>query len=84
MPAATLDGADAYWKDYVEKNPIFDPTSPAVPKVNPNRKSYQEHFTGGQAAPAATTSFATPEEAEAANLPPGTQITIGGRGAVVE
>lgn len=29
-------------------------------------------------------SFASPEEAEAANLPPGTRITVGGRPAVVE
>jgi len=39
-----LDGADAYWKEYVENNPIFDPASPAQPKVNENRKSYREYF----------------------------------------
>lgn len=85
-----LDGADAYWKDYVENNPIFDPASPAAPKVNANRKSYREYFgaqpamDAGQRGGGQSLSFNTPEEAEAANLPPGTIVIINGRKAVVE
>jgi len=39
--------------------------------------------TQGQAAQATVTTFATVEEAEAAGLPPGTTVTIGGRRAVI-
>ena len=41
----TLQGSDRYWKGYVDKNPIFDPTS-KTPKINSARKSWREHFAG--------------------------------------
>lgn len=41
-----LDGAENYWKDYVNKNPIFDPKS-KKPKLNTKIKSYQEFFKQG-------------------------------------
>lgn len=56
-----------------------------VPEVKP--RSYEQTFGGGAGAaatPQQVRSFNTVQEAEAANLPKGTQITIGGRKAVVE
>jgi hypothetical protein len=52
----TLQGADQYWKEYANKNPIFDPKKPNSFELNKNRKDYQEYFggdasTGGNAAP---------------------------------
>ncbi|CAB4139851.1 hypothetical protein UFOVP353_57 [uncultured Caudovirales phage] len=54
-----LNGADAAWQNYVSENPIFDPTSPNVPKINPARKTYQEFF-GAQ--PATTQAPEQPAE----------------------
>lgn len=42
----TLLGADQYWKEYANKNPIFDPKKPNSYTLNNNRKSYQEYFGG--------------------------------------
>jgi hypothetical protein len=41
-----LDGAERKWKQYADKNPIFDPASPSVPKINPKRVPYQQFFSG--------------------------------------
>lgn len=46
-----LDGADRQWKRYIDANPIFDPKSGNVPKLNPARVPYQQFFGSG-AAPA--------------------------------
>jgi hypothetical protein len=39
----TLQGADRYWKDYVNKNPIFKPESKEY-ELNPKRKAWADHF----------------------------------------
>ena len=49
----TLRGADAKWAEYAESNPIFDPASEGMPKINGNRKGWREYFSGGQQAPSA-------------------------------
>lgn len=50
----TLRGADTAWAKYAEDNPIFDPTSEGIPKLNPARVKWEQYFNGGgkQAAPA--------------------------------
>jgi hypothetical protein len=51
-------GADSFWKQYLEANPIFDPKAPMEDyKLNPNRKSYKEWFanpTASQSSPPET------------------------------
>jgi hypothetical protein len=45
-----LNGADRAWQQYLDANPIFDPKS-ATPEnmaINPDRKTYQEYFSGAQ------------------------------------
>lgn len=46
----SLAGADKYWQDYLEANPIFSPTVDGQPtdnpKLNPSRKTYKEYFSG--------------------------------------
>lgn len=51
----TLQGADRYWKQYTEKNPIFDPKKPGSFELNKARKDWRQHFasTGQQSAPKA-------------------------------
>lgn len=69
-------------------NKIFTAESAGykVPKLK--EIDFQKTFTGGQAAAAPASqqvrAFNTIQEAEAANLPKGTKITIGGRPAEVE
>lgn len=46
----TLQGADRYWKDYANKNPIFDPEKPGTFELNTARKPWKDHFKA--AAPA--------------------------------
>lgn len=46
----TLQGADRYWKEYVNANPIFDKTKPGSYELNRDRKNWAEHFKGGKAA----------------------------------
>lgn len=41
----TLQGADRYWKAYVNENPIFDPKSPGSFKLNAGAKSWKDHFS---------------------------------------
>jgi hypothetical protein len=53
----SLRGADQYWQQYLDANPIFDPTKPNAPTINPNRRPFQEFFrSGGQAAQPAPAS----------------------------
>lgn len=40
----TLQGADRYWKDYANKNPIFDPAKDGTFELNTKRKTWNEHF----------------------------------------
>ena len=62
----TLQGSDRYWKGYVDKNPIFDPTS-KTPKINSARKSWREHFAGSSGgAPASSAKPAAPSAPSAA------------------
>ncbi|MES2958514.1 MAG: hypothetical protein V4792_10010 [Pseudomonadota bacterium] len=48
----TLSGADRYWKQYADSNPIFDPKAAGSFELNKGRKPWRDHFAGG-AAPAA-------------------------------
>ena len=42
----TLVGADDYWREYIEANPIFDPNAPEEDFVlNENRMTPEEYFT---------------------------------------
>jgi hypothetical protein len=41
----TLQGSDRYWKDYADKNPIFDPKKEGTFDLNPARKDWREHFS---------------------------------------
>lgn len=68
----TLQGADRYWKDYVNKNPIFDPKKEGAFELNKGRKSWAEHFKGQDKAgqPAAAEAPAAPA-VPAAGLPKG-------------
>lgn len=43
----TLRGADQNWSNYVNANPIFDPTSPENPRINPNRVNWRQYFANG-------------------------------------
>jgi hypothetical protein len=60
----TLQGADRYWKDYSNKNPIFDPKQPNAFALNPQRRPWRDHFAQGSSAaapaPAATPAPASP------------------------
>lgn len=54
----TLQGADRYWKEYANANPIFDPAKPGAFELNERRRAWGEHFksktaTKPAAAPAA-------------------------------
>jgi hypothetical protein len=42
----TLAGSERYWKEYVDKNPIFDPSKEKAGTfdLNPARKDWREHF----------------------------------------
>lgn len=42
----TLQGADRYWKQYVDKNPIFDPKKSGSFDLNAARKDWREYFAG--------------------------------------
>lgn len=44
----TLRGADTAWAKYAEDNPIFDPTSKDMPRLNSNRVEWRDYFRGGQ------------------------------------
>lgn len=48
----TLQGADRYWKEYADKNPIFDPKKEGSFDLNPGRKDWREHFAPKSDAPA--------------------------------
>lgn len=64
----TLQGADRHWKDYVNKNPIFDPAKDGAYELNAKRKSWSEHFKGGNKAPAAAPTAGGLSQAELAEL----------------
>lgn len=52
----TLLGADRYWKQYANANPIFDPEKPGAFELNSKRKAWTQHFK-------AETSKPTPKPA---------------------
>jgi hypothetical protein len=39
-----MRGADAAWRQYLEANPIFDPTRPEAATLNPHRQDYRTFF----------------------------------------
>lgn len=44
-----LEGAEAYWKQYLEDNPIFDPSEDEGSYViNKNRMNWKDYFRGGE------------------------------------
>jgi hypothetical protein len=59
----TLQGADRFWKDYANKNPIFDPAKDGTFELNKSRKTWKEHFKAGNSASANSLS-----DSEAAEL----------------
>mgnify|MGYP003403542859 CR=1 FL=1 len=63
----TLVGAQDAWQQYLEANPIFDPGSEDMPKLNPSRASWRQHFGAGTQQPAAAPS---PPPPPASNNPP--------------
>ena len=59
-----LEGAETLWKQYIEANPIFDPSAnPGEYKLNENRMSYKQYFSIPQ--------FVSPENAKYKALPSG-------------
>lgn len=46
----TLAGADARWNEYLQANPIFDPSVTEM-RLNPNRKTWENYFKEGSAKP---------------------------------
>lgn len=69
----TLQGADRYWKEYANANPIFDNAKPGAFELNPKRRAWSEHFKaakpakgeGGNAAAGAGLSPSEQAELEA-------------------
>jgi len=73
---------DPRWEDVRKRfkrpeEPAPEPEPSIWERIKRFGGAIQDSFQGGG------TDFATEEEAEAANLPPGTEITIGGRKAIV-
>ena len=67
----TLQGADRYWKEYSNKNPIFDPQKEGTFELNTKRQTWNEHFKSApKGAPKASTgeSLSSSEQAELAAL----------------
>lgn len=64
----TLQGADRFWKDYSNKNPIFDPEKEGTFALNPSRKTWREHFQGGNPAAPSGEGLSAAEAAELADL----------------
>jgi hypothetical protein len=67
-----LDGADRQWARYLNANPIFDPKSPEVPRLNAARVPYQQFFGGAQQAapaqPGASNALTPAEQKELEDL----------------
>lgn len=64
----TLQGADRYWKQYADSNPIFDPKKPGAFQLNQGRKSWQQHFSTKQPAQPATGGLSPAEQQELQEL----------------
>lgn len=45
----SMRGAENSWSKYTSANPIFDPASSDVPKINESRVHWRKFFEGGQA-----------------------------------
>lgn len=56
----TLRGADQNWTSYINANPIFDPSSPEAPRINPNRVNWRQFFAGGGKRPGQPASARPP------------------------
>ena len=66
----TLRGADSAWSKYATDNPIFDPTSQGMPRINPKRQEWSTYFSGQQQTPrgGASGSFDTEQSAHPADI----------------
>lgn len=65
----TLNGSDRHWKDYADKNPIFDPEKTGTFDLNTKRKTWSEHFKGnGKPAAPGGGGLSDSEQAELAQL----------------
>lgn len=75
-----LDGAQNYWRKYVEANPIFDRRSTADNMmINERRQGYREFFSNTrEGVPAAPASPGTPRPAAPAARPAAAPATRGG------
>jgi hypothetical protein len=71
-----VNGADKAWQQYLDANPIFDPTAtPESIKLNPARKTYQEFF--GSQQPAQPTQAASKyKEGQTATGKDGTKMVF--------
>lgn len=67
----TLTGADRYWKQYVDANPIFDRRSKKDFALNPSRQNWRDYFGRAQSAPGAPAPGANPTPAPAQPAPGG-------------
>lgn len=66
----TLQGANRYWSEYVNKNPIFDPEAKDTFALNKDRKDWRAFFASqsGQPAPSKAVPVADPVAAARAEL----------------
>ncbi len=64
----TLQGADRFWKDYANKNPIFDPAKEGTFELNKSRNTWRDHFKGGKPAAPQGAGLSADEAAELADL----------------
>lgn len=69
-----LAGAERYWTEYLEANPIFDPTKPEVPTLNQNRKGWQEYFGSAAQKPPMAAAPEVPAQAAPQAPAPGQRL----------
>jgi hypothetical protein len=74
----TTTGADRYWQEYLDANPIFDPKSPNAPKINNTRMKPEDYFRakagGGMASAPQDVQTMQQEGATATNPQTGEKI----------
>jgi hypothetical protein len=68
--SGSLRGAEEYWNQYLNSNPIFDPKKSGKYALNENRQSWQEFFAGKRAQPSAPAPSAAPAAPSAAPAAP--------------
>ena len=76
-----LDGAETYWKEYLEANPIFDHSPELVGSytLNKNRKSYGEFFDEKSAIRLVDPSRRSTDKKRSTDIPEGFTVSEWGR-----